>query len=558
MLLMPHLKKLYILHRDEGKIVQFAPNESQIQYIAECERLLTERGRVRTIILKARQMGFSTATQAMKFTMAMMNDDYRGMTIAHKDKATRNLHMMSKIMWQRYFLKAMFEQTQDSRTELEWAHGSSMRTETAGAKDAGRSGTFHFLHCSEVAFWETAEDTMLSLLQAVPTSPGTFVALESTANGVGNWFHKEWLKAKAHETEYVPLFFPWYAYSNYRASAIGMPPAPLPLDSEERTLLAIGLDKDQLGWRRWAIRNLCGGDIRKFMQEYPANEVEAFLASGSNMFEMGYLKRLYKPMEAVDRGRLVRNGTHVQFVRDEFGPLHVFRRPSADMDWGRYFIGADPTHTTFGDFAVAQVINRRTLEQVAVWRDKTDPGTFARELLSLGLFYNQAIIAPEKEGPGQHVIGYLLGSGYPMVFQSAKIDKTPGRVVSDTWGWSTTRKTKHLAIQTLRHFVIDASDDSGVGLVIHDPITYGEMANYVATSEGGYANADGEPHDDHVMALAIAITCDHFMETKPPAYGLEIPGIPDVEELELDAMEFEPGWMSRKAKATDEQEELLV
>src|SRR5690606_19575854 len=110
-------------------------------------------------------------------------------------------------------------------------------------------------------------------------------------------------------------------------------------------------------------------------------------------------------------------GMRVTFVHDPQGPLTIFKAPNPDKDWGVYLVSGDPTRTTRGDFAVSEVISRHTLEQVAEWRGRTDPGSFAEELFKLGLYYNTAYITAEVEGPGEMTIGKLLGMQYPFLYK---------------------------------------------------------------------------------------------------------------------------------------------
>lgn len=91
----------------------------------------------------------------------------------------------------------------------------------------------------------------------------------------------------------------------------------------------------------------------------------------------GTLKAHYVP-DAGYRGLLIEDHEGVKFKASADGHLVVFKEPSRDMEFGEYVIGADPTNTTRGDFAVAQVVNRRTLEQVAVMRLRCDAVEFGQ------------------------------------------------------------------------------------------------------------------------------------------------------------------------------------
>lgn len=521
MQLRPLLTQLSILNK-RLEVVRFKPNWAQEEYIDAAEDQLNNSGRIRIIVLKARQVGVSTVTEALAFSLCFLIDHYKVSVVSHELDSAQHLLGITHLYWETYPFKSLYHSKYLARNNLAWREtSSSMRVATAKNTRAGRSQTIHFLHASEVAFWDKASELMTGMRQTIPTVDNTAIILESTANGVGNYFHTTWNAAVAGDNDYRPLFFPWHRHPEYMASAIDLSYANIGrLDDEERILRAIGISDDRLAWRRYAIKNLCDNDILKFHQEYPTTPEEAFLSTGTNVFPHAKLKSIYEPLNGV-RGRLVRTGASVVFVPHPDGPVFIFRKPSKDRDWGQYLIGGDPTHTVGGDFAVGQVLNRRTLEQVAVWRGRTDPGTFAEELAKLGIYYNTAIIAPEKEGPGYLTVGKLLGMEYPRVWQHAKADKTPGKLTGDTYGWSTNQQSKHLAIGWLLKVVVDGySRESGVGLLLHDRATYNELSHYITLDGGGYGPADQKlgGHDDTVMSLAIAVTC-HFMEAPVGPYG---------------------------------------
>lgn len=510
--LTPLISRLKIRRKDL-RIVNLEPNWAQREFLHVAANQMATTGRVRIITLKARQLGISTISQAMLFQLAFMQPDYEGMVIAHEVPASQNLLRMTHRYWDNYHLKRLYTPKHLSKNDIGWVETqSNIKVATAGNKAAGRSATIHYLHASEMAFWPDPETTMLGLRQTVPSEPGTVIVIESTANGVGNYFHLQWREAVEGESEFTPLFFPWWRHYEYRASYMGLPARPLGnLDTEEKALVRLGLDEDQLLWRRWAIKNLTNSDTRLFDQEYPSTPEHAFLASGSNIFPAQKLKDIYTP-ERGYQGFLTRDGHNMSFTPHENGNLTVYKAPSPDRDYGRYIVAGDPTHSTRGDYAVAQVLNRRNLEQVAVWRGRIDPASFGEELFKLGMYYNEALVVSEIEGPGYATIGKLLGLNYPRVYRRARPDSTPGKFSGDMHGWSTTVQSKHLAIGWLLKAVVDGS------LTIHHPKTYDEMANYVSTNDGGYENAVGEDHDDTVMAMAMAVTC-HILDGPMMPYG---------------------------------------
>ena len=103
---------------------------------------------------------------------------------------------------------------------------------TAGTKAVGRSSTIQLFHGSEVAFWPFADTHADGVLQAVPNEDNTEIILESTANGIGNFFHQTWRDAEAGKNDYIAIFVPWYWSEEYRRAGLipriksGEPPLP--------------------------------------------------------------------------------------------------------------------------------------------------------------------------------------------------------------------------------------------------------------------------------------------------------------------------------------------
>jgi hypothetical protein len=523
----PLLDQLTIVPKDiAGGPIPFRVNWAQRQFVNEVHNQLRDRKRVRIIVLKGRQLGISTVTEGLGFINCQLIPHYKAFVMGHRTESSQGLLTMTQNYWNYHPLfPKLYKLKHQSKNHLAWEEmNSSMLVQTAGSADTGRSHTVHFLHASEVAFWPDPYTLMGGLSQAVPESPWSFIVLESTPNGVGNYFYNTWQEAVRGENDFKPLFFPWYLHPEYRASHIGLPFHSLgKLDDEELVLRRMGIDDDRLAWRRYAIKNKTQNKIEMFHQEYPVTPDEGFISTGMNVFPRDLLLSHYYP-EPGERGRLVRKAGEngVKFVPDDRGPLVIYRHPSPDTRWGHYIIGADPSRTLHGDPACAQVVNRRTLEQAAVYDGKINPMDFAEELAKLGYYYNQAIIVPEKTGPGYATIGALLALNYPRVGRYKAQDKIQG-IPDDNWGWVTTKNTKHHVISALQEAVIEPIHAAtGIGLKIHSTATLKQMENYITLpndKRGGFGPADEASggHDDHVMALSIAVTA-HSLEAPPPPF----------------------------------------
>lgn len=527
---LPLLNQLSIVTKN-FETMPLQPNWAQMEFLEALERQENAGLPIRLIVLKARQLGLSTVTEAIMFWRSLMYAHSRGLVVAHENESSEHLFQMTHTYWESFPFRPLFTPKYLSRKEIEWReNGSSLKIATAKNTKAGRSKTLSSLHASEAGFWTKPDELMLGLRQAIPNTPRSMIVIESTANGVGNWFYNTWKAAEIGENEFIPLFFPWWRHPEYCASFCNISLPVGVFDTDEEALRSIGCDTDHILWRRWAIRNLCDGDVNRFHQEYPSTPDEAFIVSGTNVFNLEYLKTIYHPFQEQVKGHLFRTGEHVEFKPDPQGPLTVFRKPAANTEWGQYFVGADPSRATFGDYACAQVINRRTFEQVAVYRKKCDPMTFAEEIGKLGKFYNTAMISTETEGPGYATIGRLIEMNYPMLWKHHWADKHQGKI-ADTFGWSTTWKRKQWAIGFLVKLVVDQS------LVLHDPNTFHEMRDYVTLDDGGFAPAARYGHDDTVMAMAIACLCSS-VEGPPQDYHGVRP------RRNEDQTPIEPAWES--------------
>lgn len=273
---------------------KFAFNRAQ-DYIHERMEEQRERvGYVRAIILKGRQQGASTYVGGRFYHKTTTKRGQRTFILTHQEQATANLFAMT----QRYHDNcpaAIRPLTgKNNAKELTFpALDSAYQVATAGSKGVGRSATLTNVHGSEVAFWENGEEHLSGLFQAVPLAPGTEIILESTAKGVGNIFHQEWVKAETGQSDFIAIFVPWYWQTEYSRDA----PDDMVLsendeDAPEGELTEYEYARtyhcslDQMYWRRRKIIELGSGEegYWRFKEEYPATPDEAFQSSVGQSF----------------------------------------------------------------------------------------------------------------------------------------------------------------------------------------------------------------------------------------------------------------------------------
>lgn len=272
-----------------GTVVPLRMNRSQRYLHDRLEAQRREKGKVRALVLKGRQVGISTYISGRFYWRTSHSRGCRTFILAHLDDASANLFNMAKRFHEH--VPALFrpETGAANAKELSFAKlDSGYKVSTAGSQAVGRSDTIQFFHGSEMAFWPNAEDHSAGLVQAIADAPGTEDIRESTANGIGNAFHNMWVAAERGDSEFEPIFIPWFWHEEYtREAPQGWVPPQAFQDYQE----AYNLTAGQTYWafiknREAAI--VAGGspdDLNwKFRQEYPANASEAFQTSGADAF----------------------------------------------------------------------------------------------------------------------------------------------------------------------------------------------------------------------------------------------------------------------------------
>ncbi len=266
-----------------GNVTPLLLNRAQQHVHALVEKQKREKTFVRAITLKGRQQGISTYIGARIYHQITHRRGARAFILTHDAEATSNLFDMSQRYYDNCPKIVRPDASASSAKELIFGNiDSGYKVGTAGNKGVGRSSTIQYLHGSEVAFWPNAAEHSKGIIQAVPNEAGTEIFLESTANGIGNYYHEQWQLAESGESDFIPIFVPWYWQDEYRRE---LEQDFTPREDEFELIQLYDLNAHQLSWRRYKIRELsaAGGDGTKaFNQEYPNNSSEAFLMSGED------------------------------------------------------------------------------------------------------------------------------------------------------------------------------------------------------------------------------------------------------------------------------------
>lgn len=384
---------------------------------------------------------------------------------------------------------------------------------------------------SEVATWESGEDLVASLMQTVPDAEvmdkPSMVFLESTAEGRGNYFHKEYVAAAEGKNNYQPAFAPWWILDTYERDATFEELGKL----NDYELFLVDLMRnghDTLGHhfpiseeaipRKLAFYRRKAKDFaatpERLPQEYPSTWQEAFIASGKNVFNPLALQEMEKdatPLEDVDYYKItpLEDRPYEEFelekvsfepneTPDDFtykAPLKIWEKPKP---YKEYVIGADVAEgLKGGDFSVATVVDVSTMEVVARWRGHCDPDKFGEILGALGTYYNYALIGVEVNNHGLTTVQKLRDTFYTNLYKRDRGYDEEWETPTVNLGWKTDMRTKRLMIDDLIKLVRER--------VIKDKdiVFINEAFSYVR-DERGRMNAEEGSHDDVVMSTAIA------------------------------------------------------
>lgn len=259
-----------------GKVEHLELNVAQLYIHQRIEEQRAKTGKVRAIILKGRQQGCSTYVEGRYYWRVSHSKGVRAFILTQEEEATNNLFEIANRYHENCPETVKPSTSAANAKELYFdSLDSGYKVGTAGNKAVGRSSTIQFFHGSEVAFWPNAQMHAAGVMQAIPDAQGTESILESTANGIGNYFHQQWQMAESGQSEYIAIFVPWFWQPEYVRTV----PDGFELSSEDIEYQeAYGLTLEQMAWRRAKIIEL--RDDTLFKQEYPATASESFQVSG--------------------------------------------------------------------------------------------------------------------------------------------------------------------------------------------------------------------------------------------------------------------------------------
>lgn len=527
---------------------------------------------IRVIMLKARQWGGSTTTQLyMAWLQFMHRKGLNSLIIAHQGSGSDEIKDMFDRMIGGYPVELLHEAGEVYREDEPKMVGvgksgsihrvlqrnCKIKIGTAERPDSCRGGDYNLVHLSEVGLWKktdgkSPEDIVRSACGGVLYKPHTMIVYESTANGTGNFFHTEYQAAAYPEGEarvrsqFRALFIPWYEIEQYSVGFGSVEElrsfAQELWEGRERTTAQSNREESgrYLWWLwekgatlegiNWYVHERSGKNSHAVMaSEYPSDDVEAFVHSGTMVFDKYQVKALegactparYIGDVSGDGAEGRASLQNVRFVEDRQGGLRVWAKPEIDEEvkvTDRYLTVVDiGGRSNKADWSVIAVIDRLNMIDgdrqaiVAQWRGHCDIDQLAWRAARIAKWYDNSLLVIESNtlethdkerqvegGDQSQYILNQLGEVYDNLYARRQSEDEIRQGLPRKYGFHTNVATKPMIITTLIKVIREhlyTERDRGV---LDEYLTYERKAN------GAYGAISGR-HDDLLMTRAIGL-----------------------------------------------------
>lgn len=464
----------HIKHPERGRI-KFEMRQAQLDTV----RVWMEERY--SIVLKARQIGFSTLAAAYAFWLVYFWSDRFVVMLSRTEREA--IKLLAKAKYGHKSLPNWMKQrgpqvTSDNQTKMTFDNESAIESLPSG-NDPARGESVFLVIVDEWAFLPNAEEAWASI-EPIADVGGRVIGL-STANGSGDFFHQMWLGAEIGLNNFKPIFWPWSAG-----------------------------DRDD-DWYEVKRRQMPEWQLH---QEYPRSPEEAFIKSGNPVFDIDALMA-YEVVEPDRFSLVVHERKYTDLAPSKNGEFAVWRHP---VDTGVYTIGADVAEgLAHGDYSCFHVVDAKTQEVCATWHGHVDPDIFGVLIAEMGWRYNNALVAVENNNHGLTTLKSMQRYGYKNLYRQRRVaQRTPEP--TEVLGWRTTAASKPLAVDELGAAIRDGE------IVLFCQRTIAELKSFVRDPNG---RMHGSPHDDYVMALAICWQMlkhvwlpEYRQDVPPPQFSL--------------------------------------
>lgn len=536
-----HCLKIRVKEDGRNKMVPLILNREQKDILTAIEVQEKAGEPVRIIILKSRKVGCSTLIEAIGHHLCQFSEHIIAKCVAHRKESTEDIFEIThryqeNLHWAIEEISSGKGKRSSRDMGIFWDHDSRFEVQTQGATDADRGDTPDYLHLSELGLWwkrrktTSDEDVLQSALGSIADVKGTYVIIESTACGAAGAFYNRFWKAWKNEpgNMFKALFFGWQEHEKYR-----LPKRKGDAVRHRELLRAYGANDPETFWHqakklgyderwaqraieyklepnqvRWAMRALqtkFSGDIKRFDTEFPLSPEVAFTSSSQSPLDQDEVRKRLMAIEDSEielktyQHALYNKRTGKFTWEPGLARWKVWFEPELGHE---YLVTVDSCHgTEEGDFACIEVLDRTERVQCAEFYYRSAPDDVAKEAYAISMHYNQALLAPEVDGPGLATLQNLLdidgGAGYPNLYV---------RAIKGNWSQRFgfrmgTKARRDACVAALSKAIRQKTWDFYSSTLLHECQTFIEKAT-------GKCEAMPGEHDDAVISVAIGLYLD--------------------------------------------------
>lgn len=566
----------WIKNKGGGDDVLFVLTHPQRILVGKLEELRIAGKPIRLILLKARQWGGSTTIQLyMAWLQFLHKRGLNSLIIAHQGTASDEIKDMFDRMIKEYpieMLHKMGEAYDENEAKMVGVGKSGsihripqrnckIKIGTAERPDSCRGGDYNLVHLSEVGIWKktdgkSPEDIVRSACSGILLKPYTMIVMESTANGTGNFFHREYEAASdpAVPSQFESLFIAWFDIEQYtmpfdKASDARRFAELLYANRNNENVMSTREECGRYLWWlwekgatleaiNWYVHERAGKNDHGVMaSEYPSDDVEAFVHSGSMVFDKYQVEEFAKACKPprfvgdvygdADEGEeAIEN---VRFHEDRQGVLWIWGMPEIDNEYevtDRYLTIVDVGgRSNKADFSAILVIDRMNLIDggrpavVAQWYGHCDMDILAWKAAQIAAFYDNSLLVIESntlethdrerqvEGgdQSQYILNQISGV-YPNLYARKQSEDDIREGKPKKYGFHTNVFTKPMVISTLVKVIREHLYTERDRRCLDEYLCYEKKQN------GAYGAIAGK-HDDLLMTRAIGLhICFREME----------------------------------------------
>ena len=346
-----------------------------------------------SIVLACRQSGKSISSVAYLVWYAIFHPEKTIAILANKGATAREMLARATLMLENipFFLQPGCKAV--NKGSIEFSNNSRiLAAATSGSSIRGLSVNLLFL--DEFAFVENAAEFYSSTYPVVSSGKDTKVIITSTANGLGNIYHKLWEGAVQSTNEFKPFRIDWW---------------DVPGRDEE--------------WKKQTVSNT---SELQFDQEFGNN----FHGTGNTLISGNKLLGM-------------KAGSPI-YTQDS---IKVYKRPKADHSYMMFVDVAKGRGQDYSTFNLVD-ISTRPFKQVAVYRDNNiSPILFPDVIYKYAKTYNDAYVVIESNDQGAVVCnGLYYDLEYENVFVESMIKK-------NAVGVEMTRKVKRIGCSNIKDLI---------------------------------------------------------------------------------------------------------